>query len=308
MSEGTISMKKALPIIVVTWILSLLSTLAIVYVAPNLFSTPNVQIDDDAVTANKISNGAVITTKLADGSVTSAKILDGAVTAVDLADSSIITAKIADGAVTTTKIADASVTTEKIANNAIITIKLADGAVTSAKILDGSVTASDLSTGAVTTITIADGAITTSKIADGAVTNTKLAAQSIPFASTFSTSTVSTTSTSWTDMPYTSVSITLSTTSHMIIMFSSEAWLDVQGDYLLVQALANSTVAYPAHTGNLIVLARTTHTNSGSYSYIFYLPNVSPGIYNVKIQWRMYSGTSTGSVESRTLTVFALPG
>ncbi|MEM4703652.1 MAG: hypothetical protein QXJ02_01075 [Candidatus Bathyarchaeia archaeon] len=306
MSEGTISMKKAVPIIVVTWILSLLSTLAIVYFAPNLFSTLKVQIEDGAVTADKISNGAVITAKLADGSVTSAKILDGTVTAIDLADGSVISAKIADGAVATTKIADSAVTTNKIADNAIITIKLADGSVTSAKILDGSVTASDLATGAVTTVTIADGAITTNKIADGAVTNRKLAAQSIPFASTYNTLTVSTTSTSWADIPNTSVSITLSSTSHMIIMFSSEAWLDVQGDYLLVQALVNSTVAYPA-LGNLIVLTRTTLANSGSYSYVFYLPNVSPGAYNVKIQWKMYLGTSTGSVESRTLTVFALP-
>ncbi|MBS7632401.1 hypothetical protein KEJ15_02095 [Candidatus Bathyarchaeota archaeon] len=306
MGEGAISMKKAIPIIVVTWILSLLSTLAIVYVAPNLFPT-SIQINDGAVTAEKISDGAVITAKLADGSVTSAKILDGTVTAVDLADGSIITAKIADGAVTTTKIADAAVTTAKIADNAIITIKLADGAVTSAKILDGAVTTSDLATGAVTTVTIADGAVTTNKIADEAVTNRKLAAQAIPFASTYSVSTASTTSTSWADMPYMSVNITLSTTSHMIIMFSSEAWLNVEGDYLLVQALVNSTVAYPSHTGNLIVLTRTTHNNTGSYSYIFYLPNVSPGVYNVKLQWKMYYGTSTGSVESRTLTVFALP-
>lgn len=37
MSEATFPFKKAIPIIVVTWILSLVTTLAIVYVAPNIF-------------------------------------------------------------------------------------------------------------------------------------------------------------------------------------------------------------------------------------------------------------------------------
>jgi hypothetical protein len=74
MSGMTTSIKKAAPIIVVTWILSLVSTLAVVYVAPNILPLQTTQISDNAVTSEKIADSAVVTTKLADGSVTSAKI------------------------------------------------------------------------------------------------------------------------------------------------------------------------------------------------------------------------------------------
>ncbi|UCE38729.1 MAG: hypothetical protein JSW00_05735 [Thermoplasmata archaeon] len=37
MSELTLTLKKAIPIIVVTWILSLVTTLAVVYFTPNIF-------------------------------------------------------------------------------------------------------------------------------------------------------------------------------------------------------------------------------------------------------------------------------
>ena len=39
MSESTFPLKKVIPIIVVTWILSLVTTLAVVYFAPNIFRT-----------------------------------------------------------------------------------------------------------------------------------------------------------------------------------------------------------------------------------------------------------------------------
>jgi len=205
MSGIATSIKKAAPIIVVTWILSLVSTLAVVYVAPNILPLQTTQISDNAVTSEKIADTAIITTKLADGSVTSAKIQNGTLTAVDLADGSIITIKVSDGAVTTSKIADSAVTTakiadeavatakladdavtaakigdsavtsEKIADTAIITTKLADGSVTSAKIQNGTLMAVDLADGSIITIKIADGAVTTDKIADGAVTTTKIA-------------------------------------------------------------------------------------------------------------------------------------
>jgi len=37
MSESTTTIKKAIPFIAVTWILSLVTTLAVVYFAPNIF-------------------------------------------------------------------------------------------------------------------------------------------------------------------------------------------------------------------------------------------------------------------------------
>ncbi len=195
MSGMVTSIKKAAPLIVVTWILSLVTTLAVVYVAPSILPLQTTQISDNAITTEKIADIAIITTKLADGNVTSAKIQDGTLTAVDLADGSIIAINIADGAVTTSKIADGAVTTakladdavttdkigddtvtsEKIVEGAVVTTKLADGNVTSAKIQDGTLTAVDLADGSIITINIADGAVTTAKIADGAVTTPKIA-------------------------------------------------------------------------------------------------------------------------------------
>ncbi len=175
MSEAKHSIKKAIPLIALSWILSLVTTIGIVYFAPNIF--PPIQtanIGDSAVTASKIADGAVLTIKLADGSVTSMKILDGTITASDLADGSIITIKIADGAVTTDKIADNSVTSAKIADSAVVTVKLANNSVTSEKIADGNITTDDIADNAVTTSKIVDDAVVTVKLADGSVTSAKI--------------------------------------------------------------------------------------------------------------------------------------
>jgi len=116
MTERAIPMKKVVSIIVVTWILSLATTLGVVYVMLGIFPSG---IADGAITTEKIADSAIITTKLANGTVTSAKILDGTITGVDIADGSIITVKVADGAVTTDKIADYAATNLKLAANAI---------------------------------------------------------------------------------------------------------------------------------------------------------------------------------------------
>ncbi len=118
MSEGRISIKKVIPIVIVTWVLSLITTLMIVYFAPFVPVGTN-QIGDSAVTSSKIADGAIIVTKLADGSTTSAHILDGTIIAQDLANNSVTSIKVADGAVTTTEIADYAVTNLKLAANGI---------------------------------------------------------------------------------------------------------------------------------------------------------------------------------------------
>lgn len=288
-------MKKAIPIIAVTWILSLLTTLAIVYFAPSAL-----------IGTSQIADNAVITAKLADGSVTSAKILDGSITAVDMVDGSVIAVKIVDSAVTTTKIADGSITTAKIADGAIVTIKLADNSIISAKIIDGSVTAADLAIGAVTTIKIADGAVTTTTIADYAVTNIKLASEAIPFAYAVSPYSEVTTSTSWVDMPEMSVNITLARTSHLIIMFTGFAYVETAGYSLNIRAYVPTSLApipYPMVVG----LTRATLDNAGSHSFTFNLPDVTAGVHTVKIQWLVSSSATMGIVGERTLTVIALP-
>jgi len=296
MTEGANLSKKSLPIIVVTWILSLLTTFALVYFAPSIFPPLH--------SAN-IADEAIITTKLADGTVTSAKIFDGTITAQDIADGSVIAIKVADGAITTTKIADGSVITSKIADGAIVTVKLADGSVNSAKILDGTVTAVDLSDNSVTNVKIVDGAVSTVKIADNAVTSNKLAPSAIPYSSTFNTTEESISSTSFVDMPGMSMDITLTRTSHVIIMFSAEAWVDGAGDSILIQALVDSTVANPS--GALIVLTTAGIGQHGANSFIFYLPNVSAGTHTIQIQWTMLVSMNMGHVAERTLNVMALP-
>ncbi len=324
MSKEKIPMKIVVPIIVVTWVLSLISALAIVYVVPSLVPVKSEQLGTGLITSDKIADEAIITIKLADGNVTSVKILDGGITAVDLADGSVITVKVADGAVTTdkiadgavtedkiapgavvTEIADESITTAKIADYAIVTVKLADGSVTSAKIKDGDVTGVDLASNSIMTAHIQDYQVTTDKIADGAVTNVKLASRAIPFNSTYNTLIEHTTTAypSWEDMPGMSVNITLDRTSHVLIMFGCSAYLSAGGSYIYVRALVDSNETNPW----LQTLTRVTEENRGTYSYHFYLPNVSAGVYTVKMQWCVSVAGYTGSSIYRTMTVIALP-
>jgi len=277
-------MKKMIPVIVITWVLSLITTLALVYVGPTIFP----------IQTGQISDSAIITTKLADGSVTSAKILDGTLTAIDIADGSIISVKIADGNITTEKIADGAITTDNIADNAVVQIKLGDNSVTTAKILDGTITTADLANGAVTTITIADGA----------VTNTKLAAGAIPYAVTSSNDSVTTDSITYTDMPDMTVNITLQRASTVVVMFSAEAYVYPPSNFLAIKAFANQIELEPKTT--YIQLASSNITWGECKGFNFYA-NLGAGFYTIKIQWRTYNAGSDGLVAERTLIAFALP-
>ena len=327
MSGNGFSLKKALPIIAIAWIISLVTTLALVYFAPSIFPPLGTQdIADAAITTPKIDEGAIVTVKLADGSVTSAKILDGSLTTVDLMDGSIssikvvdeaiTSSKVADGAVTAGKLADDSVTNLKVADGAIVTAKLADGAITSAKIVNGAIIAEDLADGSILTVKIADGAVTTNKIADGAVTtpkiangavtDTKLASDAIPYFATYNASLASTQTTSFVDVPETALNITLNRKSNLIIMFSAEAWVSGAGDELYVRALVNSTVANP-NSGSLTLFTTAGESQHGSYAVNFYLEDVDAGAYTVKIQWSERLGASLAHMGDRTLHVIALP-
>jgi hypothetical protein len=304
MPERAISLKIMVFIIVITWFSSLITTLAIVYNSANILP----------ITDDKIASNAIITSKLADGTVTSAKILDGTLIAVDMADGSITTIKVADGAITVNKIVDGAVasykirdeavTTQKIADGAIITLKMADNSVTSAKILDGTVTAVDLATNAVTTITIDDGAVTTSKIADEAVTNVKLAPQAIPFNCTYRITPLTKSTYTWENMTGTSVTITLERNSTLLIMFSAEAYVSTADNYIEYQAIVNTDPALPG----AVWLQPSINVTSG-FSYNFYKPSVSAGVYKVYMQWRVwvYPNGGFGGTQDRTLIVTALP-
>ena len=294
MPERAISVKIMVFIVVISWIFSLISTLAVVYIAPNISPIRTAHISDEAI----------ITSKLADGTVTSAKILDGTLTAVDMADGSITTIKVADGAITVDKIVDEAVTAQKIADGAIITLKMADDSVTSAKILDGTVTAIDLATNAVTTIIIDDGAVTTSKLANEAVTSVKLAPQAIPFNSTYQTIPLTKSTYTWENMTDTSVTITLERNSTLLIMFSAQAYVSKVDTDIQYQAVVNTDPALPG-----AVWLRPSINVTGGVSYNFYKPSVSAGVYEVYMQWRVwvYPSGGIGETMSRTLIVIALP-
>ena len=228
MSEGAIPIKKAISIIAVTWILSLITTLAVVYLAQYNFQIGTNQITNGAVTANKIADSAINTTNLADGAVSSAKVLDGNLTAAD--------------------------------------------------------------------------------IADGAVTSLKLTSRAIPFGYTTDSDEEATTSTTWVDMPDMSVSITLARTSHLTIMFSATAYVEILGNSIMVRAIVDATthdwaIPYPME----IVLTKGTKLTMGTYSFTWNLSDVSAGTHTVEIQWLVSGGAGTGNVADRSLTVIALP-
>jgi hypothetical protein len=325
MSVEKFSFQKAIPIIVIAWILSLITAVAVVFVV-----TPSVI---PIIGTDKIADDAIITTKLADGTVTSAKIVDGTITGEDINDGSIVAVKISNGAVTTAKIADGAVTSEqladgavvnvnladgsvtagkiangavtssKIADDAVVTVKMADGSVTTAKILDGTITAADLATGAVTSVKIADGAVTTAKIADGAITNMKLAALAIPFNSTYTTVQLDKSTATWENITGMSVQLTLQRKSTLLIMFSTQALTDAPTGSVIWRARVNATDANP---GSFFAQPPSTTTSFwASFSYNF-ISKVNAGQFTIYMQWNVYGG-GLAYIGARTLFVIALP-
>lgn len=126
-------------------------------------------INDQAITKDKIRDGNVTTEKLAEGAVSTDKLPDGAVKTEKIADENITTSKLADGAVSTSKIADQNVTKEKIADQSVDNSKLSPEAVTYDKVKNKAIITEKLN----------DRAVTTEKIEEKAIINTKLGDQSV---------------------------------------------------------------------------------------------------------------------------------
>ncbi len=126
-------------------------------------------INDQAITKDKIRDGNVTTEKLADGAVSTDKLPNGAIKASKIADENITTDKLAEGAVETSKIADRNVTSEKIADQSVDSSKLSPEAVTYDKVKDKAIITEKLN----------DRAVTTEKVEERAITNPKLGNQSV---------------------------------------------------------------------------------------------------------------------------------
>lgn len=126
-------------------------------------------INDQAITKDKIRDGNVTTEKLAEGAVSTDKLPDGAVKTEKIADENVTTSKLADGAVSTSKIADQNVTREKIADQSVDNSKLSPEAVTYDKVKNKAIITEKLN----------DRAVTTEKVEEKAITNPKLGDQSV---------------------------------------------------------------------------------------------------------------------------------
>ena len=126
-------------------------------------------INDQAITKDKIRDGNVTTEKLAEGAVSTDKLPDGAVKTEKIADENVTTSKLADGAVSTSKIADQNVTKEKIADQSVDNSKLSPEAVTYDKVKNKAIITEKLN----------DRAVTTEKVEEKAITNPKLGDQSV---------------------------------------------------------------------------------------------------------------------------------
>lgn len=126
-------------------------------------------INDQAITKDKIRDGNVTTEKLAEGAVSTDKLPDGAVKTEKIADENVTTSKLADGAVSTSKLADQNVTKEKIADQSVDNSKLSPEAVTYDKVKNKAIITEKLN----------DRAVTTEKVEEKAITNPKLGDQSV---------------------------------------------------------------------------------------------------------------------------------
>lgn len=126
-------------------------------------------INDQAITKDKIRDGNVTTEKLAEGAVSTDKLPDGAIKTEKIADENVTTSKLAEGAVETSKIADQNVTSEKIADQSVDNSKLSPEAVTYDKVKDKAIITEKLN----------DRAVTTEKVEEKAITNPKLGNQSV---------------------------------------------------------------------------------------------------------------------------------
>ncbi len=116
-------------------------------------------IQDGAITTEKMTDEVVTTEKLADSAVTTEKIHDGAVTTV----------KIGAGEVKSNNIGEGEVKTGNIGEGEVHEGNIAEGAVTEEKILNLNVKERHIGTNAVTNDKIAPHAVTRAKLDSGAI-------------------------------------------------------------------------------------------------------------------------------------------
>jgi hypothetical protein len=102
----------------------------------NTISTADIQ--NQAVTNQKIALGAVNTGRIADGAVTNAKIAPESITNNRIAFEAVNAGRLADGAVVTRKLADGAVNSAKVADNSLTGTDVADNSLTGTDVQESS--------------------------------------------------------------------------------------------------------------------------------------------------------------------------
>ena len=105
----------------------------------------------------------------------------------------------------------------------------------------------------------------------------------------------------WGDLPGMVVDVTVEVDCMLLIMFSAEAQTSTDFLEIYVRALVDGVQANPA-AGVIL----TKLVDWASHSFTFYMPNVTPGLHTVKIQWSYNDELGQVQVKTRTLIVTAL--
>jgi hypothetical protein len=151
--------------------------------------------------------------------------------------------------------------------------------------------------------------------ANYSVTNLKLAPYAIPFNSTYRHYPVLTESGQLEALEGMSLTITLNRTSHLLILFSTEAKQENEGNYrisigALVRNSTWSAYAYGPTYLTPYIYDPPWYDNQimdfMTYTCHFYMPLLSAGKYEIEIRWCVTSGGKAYAWE-RVLTVIALP-
>lgn len=116
-------------------------------------------LQDEAVTGDKIAPGAVGTGKLADGAVTDTKIAPGAVTTDAIADGAVTPGKLSDEILESDFVPDGSVTAAKIADGAVERRTLPDGVVNGRKVADDGLTGQQIDESTLDVVPAAETAV-----------------------------------------------------------------------------------------------------------------------------------------------------
>ncbi len=231
-------------------------------------------IEDGAITTEKLANNAVTYTKIG-GTIPYSKLdLSASIVSNDIQDGTIQTQDIADGAITYTKISGTipydklelsgaissgdlkadSVDSSIIKDGSVDTEDIADGAITEAKIADNAVTYTKIVNGTIRTEDLADNAITSDKIADGAVTSSKLNLTTLEADSATFTSTVKAEGAEFTNLTLSGavISVTSPGDSRTITIPDATGVVVISDDGTVGTAeLADASVTYTKISGTI---------------------------------------------------------